>query len=324
MARTDTCTFSGYEHAQHDGESLSNALSFDVEYWHSATLLSDVVDDPTDCVERSVRTVLDLLDRHDVTATFFIVGELAETYPDLVRRIADHGHELGSHGYVHKPITGLTPEEFIDNLEQTKRAIERVADVRPVGYRAPNFSVIRQNSWVFRILESHGFEYDSSVFPRNMTLYGVADAPVRPYHVSFGAPFCSLSDERKRSDLVEFPVSVLDLPLRVPIPGGFYARVFPLPVLKYGIRRLNERGVPANLYFHPWEIEPPASYRDLPTVKKLLSFYGTDRLTEKLEELLVCFDWDSTSAVLETIDLLPARNRSDTRTSRSDRRATEH
>lgn len=323
MVSEDASKADRFEKAQHPNQRTSNALSFDVEYWHSATLLSDVVEDPTDCVEHSVRTVLDLLDNHDVSATFFIVGELAEEYPDLVRRIADGGHEIGCHGYVHRPIKGLTPDEFIENLQQATEIIERITDVRPVGYRAPNFSVNRRNSWVFRILNQYGFEYDSSVFPRNMKMYGIENAPVRPYHVAVAAPFCPSSDEQNRSALVEFPVSVLDLPVRIPIAGGFYVRVLPLPFLKYGIRRLNQRGIPANLYFHPWEIEPPASYGELPRTKKILSFYGTDRITDKLDELLSSFSWDSTESVLETHDFLPESGQSDA-SPQSDRRATGH
>lgn len=274
-----------------ESEQVTNAVSFDLEHWHSATLLSDEVDDPKDRIESSMDSVLDTLRRCDTKATFFVVGEIALEYPEILSRIDDEGHEIASHGYTHTPLFDLTEKEFERELVKSTETIERITGKRPIGFRAPNFSITPETKWAFPILESNGYRYDSSVFPVRTPLYGVSGAPVRPYEVDTLNPFREASNERYRRSLVEYPVSAMDVGFRFPIAGGFYARVTPTWLLKRGIRRLNARSVPANLYFHPWEFNSDVRVDSVPFHKRFISFYGIERLQEKVEELLSTFEF---------------------------------
>lgn len=277
----------------------TNAISFDLEHWHSATLLKPALTDPVDHLTESVKTVLELLDRHGVRATFFVVGEVAADYPGVIDRIADGGHHVASHGHTHTPLHELSPEAFDRELAASAEAIETAAGVRPTGFRAPNFSVDGRTDWAFDVLEANGFHYDSSVFPVRTPMYGVPDAPVEPYPVQPEAPFEAPTQPPYDDDLVEFPLTVAHPTLRVPVAGGFYARVTPLAVLEHSLSRLNDRGVPANLYFHPWELNPAVKTDEPSRYRRYVSFYGIERLEAKLDRLLGSFAFAPVATVLE-------------------------
>ncbi|WP_246310181.1 polysaccharide deacetylase family protein [Halorarum halophilum] len=292
-----------------DSASTTNAISFDVEHWHSATLLSDAVEDPEDRIEESVDVVLDVLRRHDVRATFFVVGEVASEYPDVVRKIADAEHELASHGHTHTPLFELSPDAFERELDRSTTAIERASGIEPVGFRAPNFSVTGRTDWALSILESNGYRYDSSVFPVTTPMYGVSGAPIRPYDVALDDPFHASSAEQSGCGLVEVPLSVLGSRVRLPIAGGFYGRVTPVWLLERGIRRLNRRGIPATLYFHPWEFNPAVRV-DSPSVpKRFVSFVGIEKTARKLDRLLTAFDFGPIRAMVDRRERNPKRDK---------------
>lgn len=281
------------------GAPAPNTLGFDLEHWHSATLLAEAVDDPLDRVEASVEVVLSLLEAHDVEATFFVVGALAEEYPDLLRRIHGAGHELASHGHTHTPLFELTPESFASELRRSAAAIERAVGVEPVGFRAPNFSVTPETDWALEVLAESDYRYDSSVFPVRTPMYGVAGAPLRPYAVPAADPFRTPEDGESVRDLLEVPMSVSGPLARVPIAGGFYARLLPAAVLERAIRRLRRRGRAANLYFHPWEFNEDVVRGDLPLHRRFVSFHGIERLESTLDRLLERFEWEPVAARLD-------------------------
>lgn len=274
--------------------AVENVLSFDVEHWHSATLVRDAVTDPEDHIEDSVEIVLDLLADRDVRATFFVVGEVARTHPDLVARIAAEGHEIGSHGDTHRPLFELTPEEFAAELARSTAAIRDATGTTPVGFRAPNFSVTPRTHWAVEALDATQYRYDSSVFPVRTPMYGVSGAPIRPYPLDPNAPF-----EERGTDgsLVELPLAVFHPRLRLPVAGGFYARLLPTRLLHHGIRSLNARGLPATLYFHPWEFNPAVETAAVPPHKRFVSFTGLSRLREKLATLIESFAFTTAGSV---------------------------
>ncbi|WP_255168972.1 polysaccharide deacetylase family protein [Natrononativus amylolyticus] len=282
-----------------DGErgAVANVLSFDLEHWYTATLIRDAVDDPVDRLEDSVRIVRDLLDAHDVRATFFVVGEVALEYPELIAALADDGHEIASHGHTHTPLFELTPEEFEAELADSAAAIEDAVGSPPKGFRAPNFSITPKTAWAFDVLERSGLEYDSSVFPVRTPMYGVSGAPIRPYHVDVDDPFSEGVDE----GLLEFPLAAFHPTARVPIAGGFYARIMPERFISKGISNLNKCEVPAILYFHPWEFDLSITSTRLPLHKKFVSFYGMGALEQKLESLLATFDFDTLEKQLDVL-----------------------
>jgi len=282
------------------GPSLTNAISFDLEHWHTATLVQEHISNPTNHVVDSVKTVLDLLSRSKTRATFFIVGELASEYPDLIQHIREAGHELGIHGHTHTPLFDLTPDEFTTEVAEAIEAIENATGITPAGFRAPNFSLTEETKWALPILNDSELAYDSSLFPVKTPLYGVAKAPLEPFNVDRFTPF-ELPEETKRAyTLKEFPLSTLVTPVRAPIAGGFYARVAPLRFLTYGITHLNRRGLPANLYFHPWEFNPAVKSPELPLHKRFVSNYGIDSLEAKVEHLLETFNFGTVEATLNS------------------------
>lgn len=288
--------------ASSTGSVQVNALSFDVEHWHEAALLQDSVSDPTDYIHDSVDRVLSILDRHDATATFFVVGELAAQYPALVASIREDGHELGSHGHVHESVSSFTPASFRRTLERSATAIADATGVRPSGFRAPNFSISEPTGWALAELAASDYEYDSSVFPMSTPLYGVAGGPNHPYEVRPDTPFEATPPLRldidAERDLIEVPVAVAGRRLRVPVAGGFYARALPFAVLKRGIHWLNRRGLPATLYFHPWEFNPDVVTSAPRIDKRVVSFYGVDSLAGKLDRLLETFTFSTIEDVL--------------------------
>lgn len=283
-----------------DSQNVPNALTFDLEHWHTATLVRDSVSDPTNKIESSVERVLALLDKHDVTATFFVVGEIAEDYPDLIAQVADEGHELATHGYTHTPLFDLDRETFAAELDRSVAAIEQAADVDIRGFRAPNFSVTPETAWAFDVLSEKGFVYDASVFPVWTPMYGVKGAPVGPYRVDQTAPF-SDQNQRTGDGLLEVPVAVHPR-LKLPVAGGFYARLFRTRLLKWGINALHEKNMPAVLYFHPWEFNPAVSSSEPPIYARFISYHGVHRLTDTLDELLFTYDFNSVESLVDEFD----------------------
>ncbi|WP_248905682.1 polysaccharide deacetylase family protein [Halocatena marina] len=273
---------------------VENVLSFDLEHWYSATLLRDAVTDPTERIEESVEIVLDLLARRGVKATFFVVGEVARDHPELVAQIAADGHEIGSHGHTHRPLFELTREQFSHEIERSTAAIQDATGTMPVGFRAPNFSVTPRTQWAIAVLEASEYQYDSSVFPVRTPMYGVTGAPVRPYSIDPTAPF---EDRPADHALVELPLAVFHPRFKLPVAGGFYARLLPTQLLQRGIRTLNARGLPATIYFHPWEFNPAVKTPSVTAHKRFVSFHGINRLKSKLETLLDTFTFTTAASV---------------------------
>lgn len=276
--------------------TVPNVLSFDLEHWYTATLLREEVSEPVDRIEQSVGTVLDLLRRFETQATFFSVGEVVEDYPELIRAIAEEGHEIASHGHTHTPLFELSPAAFREELELSATAIEDAVGVRPDGFRAPNFSVTPRTRWAFDALEDAGYGYDSSVFPVRTPMYGVQGAPVSPYRVDPRRPF---EDVNETEGLLELPLAVFHPRIRLPTAGGFYARLLPTALLGRGIRNLNRRGIPAMLYFHPWEFNPAVRTDEPPIHKRFISFHGIDRTEETLARLLSSFEFTTSDRLVE-------------------------
>ncbi|MBN1667395.1 MAG: DUF3473 domain-containing protein [Anaerolineales bacterium] len=263
---------------------MLNALTVDLEDWfHGLTRTMFTPEHWSDLparAELATAQLLQLFDQAGVKATFFVLGDLARRSPGLVAQIAEAGHELASHGFLHRLVHQLSPQEFRDDLELARQAIQQATGVTVKGFRAPQFSINQDSTWAFRVLAQAGYQYDSSVFPARSWLYGYAGAPRRPY-----APLAN-------SDLMEYPLATLRLgSIILPAAGGVYTRLLPYPILRGNIRRLNEQGWPAVLYLHPWELD-----LDQPRIpvnpRERLTHYGMRAtLARKLCRLCQDFDW---------------------------------
>lgn len=256
------------------------ALSFDLE--------DELYDDP-EWFGRTSFLILDLLRRHDAKATFFVTGCILEGHPDIIRRIHQDEHELACHGgYGHKNLHDISEDTFREELERSAGIIERVTGLRPMGFRAPFFSLSPGTEWVLRVLVNLGFKYDSSVFPMNVGKYGVSGAPLSPHRLSKeGSP------SKDSCDILEIPVAVYGLgPLRVPIGGGFYFRAMPLVIFDFLVNVVQKQRVPV-LYFHMHDFYHGRPKKSLGMIKKGLVAYGVGGALKKLEALLAGRKCDS-------------------------------
>lgn len=230
------------------GGDIRHILTIDVEDWYLAHLEffgdspSTPDDPPAPSIVSSTRKVLDLLDRTQNTATFFIQGTVAEYYPEVVKDIDSCGHEIASHGYLHRRLQHLTPAEFEQDLRRSLTALQNAGAPAIKGYRAPCFSITRQTLWAFEVIKNCGLQYDSSIFPVRRRLYGIYDWPATPTQNDQG--------------LWEYPPATIRVcGFNLPVAGGGYLRMLPDSFFAVGAhsRRLLS---PAVFYFHPYEFDP--------------------------------------------------------------------
>ena len=231
---------------------MINALTFDIEeYFHAEAFAGVVRPEEWSGLESRVGAatlrLLDILEEVRTSATFFVLGWVAERQPRLVRAIAERGHEVACHGYGHQMITRLSRSQFAEDVRRGKTAVEDAAGAEVIGYRAPTFSVVRETLWSLEVLVEAGFRYDSSIFPIVHDRYGMPDAPRFPHRVAAGPG----------TAIAEFPPSTVNrLRWRFPVAGGGYFRLAPYAVTGWAIRHLNTReGQPAMVYLHPWDID---------------------------------------------------------------------
>ena len=282
---------------------MLNALSIDLEYWYSAELVrkfaAESAEKRLDLIAEMTRPILDLLDGFGVSATFFVLGVVAEEHPEVVEEIYESGHEIGSHAYSHKTLYELGRERFEEEIKLSVELLRGITKEKPVGFRAPSFSVDNSTRWAFEVLERYGFKYDSSVFPIRTRLYGVPNAPVQIYK-PLKEEITKEDPERDEGGIIEFPLTVVKLVGRnIPVSGGFFLRVLPLKILKSALKRVNAKERrPAVIYLHPWEVYAETPRLNLPLSSRFITYYGIGSAKKKLEGLLRCFKFAPMKEVL--------------------------
>ena len=267
-------------------ESIVNAMSVDVEdYFQVSAFENHIPREKWDNFEWRVRAntdrVLDLFSAANVKGTFFMLGCVAERFPELTKRIVAEGHELASHGYAHQRVTELTPESFKQDLLKTKGILEDQGGVRVLGFRAPSYSIGRQNLWALDVLQETGHRYSSSIYPIRHDTYGMPEAPRFRFKV-------------KNSELIEIPVTTVRMAGHsFPCGGGGYFRLMPYPLSRWAIRRVNGKDrQPTVFYFHPWEIDPDQPRQSEINWKSRFRHYvNLGRMEERLVTLLQDFKW---------------------------------
>ena len=282
---------------------MKNALTIDVEDYPTlmARFWFGREQPPTEAVVRNTQSVLDLLEAHHTRATFFVLGEVAAAFPDLIRLIESAGHELGVHGYYHHPVFTQTPDQFRKEVADAKSVLEDRCGHAVRGHRAPAFSIIPQTRWALDILAELGFEYDSSIFPIKGRRYGWPGFPLDIHEMTL--------DGGRR--IIEVPMSTVALlSRRWPVCGGGYLRHFPGWVTRWAMRRvIRER--PAIVYVHPHEMDPTpvaldASAATLMSPRKLRMLHHMQmrrRATvgPKLDRLLKEFDFAPLSEIIAAV-----------------------
>ena len=274
---------------------MINALTIDLEYWWCNEFLTDYLPlDKEVQIEESLNPLLKLLDKYDVRATFFVLGEVAEDYPELVDDIFERGHEIACHAYSHKTLYTLGKEGFEDEIKKSKKILSKY---KPIGFRAPSFSVDNTTGWVFDILEKYGFQYDSSIFPIKTELYGVPNAPLRLYKPSKN----DVAKNDPEGKIIEFPLTVLRFAgMNIPVAGGFYLRTLPLWFLVNAMKKINKER-PAIIYIHPWEIYPKTPRLNVPFKSRFITYNGANTAFKKLESLVKEFNFKPIKEVLDEV-----------------------
>lgn len=277
----------------------ANAMTIDVEDYFHVSNFEHVVDRASwasreSRVEANTDRLLAMFERAGVSATFFVLAWVAERVPQLVRRIADAGHEVASHGYAHRLIYDQTPDEFRNDVRQAKTLLEQTSGQAVHGYRAPSFSVTRKSLWALDVLIDEGYTYDSSIFPVHHDRYGIPDADRHAGIV-----------ERPAGTIVEVPASTVRMGgVNWPIGGGGYFRLLPYAWTRWGIRRVNaHEGAPTVFYLHPWEIDPGQPRLPAPALARYRHYRNLDDTEARLERLLRDFPFGTMRSLIEAVPL---------------------
>ncbi len=276
---------------------IKNILTIDVEDWfHTSALERYVAQEEWDRLPSTlvdnVHFILDFLEAHDTRATFFILGWVAERYPELVKKIDAGGHEIASHGYRHRLIYNLSRETFREYVGRSKKLLEDLVG-RPIqGYRATSFSVVESTLWALDILKEAGFTYDSSISPIHHDIYGIAGYPRFPF-VHYNG-------------LIEIPPSTMRFWGRnFPVGGGGFLRLYPYWLTRKGIESINRSHYPAVIYCHPWELDPHCPRIPQADVRtRVRQYVNLTKTQKRLEGLLANFSFIPIQQYLQTVTFL--------------------
>jgi polysaccharide deacetylase family protein (PEP-CTERM system associated) len=266
----------------------SHFFTVDVEEYFQVRALESVVSrhewsSRSSRLEGSIIQLLQLLDRHQATGTFFVLGWVARHRPEVVRSIAAAGHEIASHGYWHQRVSDLSKTAFREDVRISREALEDLVGAAVLGYRAPNFSIVPGLEWAFDILLEEGYRYDSSLFPIRRRGYGYPNCPRVPHFIA-----------RAGRPLAEFPMATTSI-LRYPVPaaGGGYLRQFPFSIIKRAFREASARGQSATFYIHPWEIDADQPRLAVSPLTKVRHYRGLASTLGRMDQLLSEFSFTS-------------------------------
>lgn len=253
---------------------IKNIFSVDVEEWyHSGYTGTNIPGKYPSRLKEPLNFILKALKQTNSTATFFVLGEIAEKQPRIVKQIIAEGHEIASHGYNHSFVYQLGPKNFESDLQKSKKILEDITQKRVIGYRAPAWSVNHhQTPWFWSVLKKNGFTYSSSLFPRKTFLYGDSKAKRQPHYIN---------------GILEIPPPVFRLfGQRIPFSGGFYFRILPLFLISWFSRFQNIYNLPTVFYIHPRELDPVQPVIKLSLIKKFIHYFGIKKTPKKITRLL--------------------------------------
>lgn len=264
----------------------TNALTCDVEDYFQVSAFENIIsrDDwsSLECrIPQNLDRILEMYDEAGVSGTFFILGWVAERFPEYIRRIADAGHEVASHGMVHSRVWDLSPEQFLEDISKSRKLIEDASGCAVRGFRAASWSFDQRTPWAHELLAEAGYDYSSSIYPAARDHYGIPDAPISPFFV-------------KDLDLLEIPASSTSFfGKNWPAAGGGFFRLLPYAASAFLVKRVQKvSGIPAIFYYHPWELDPRQpriTGIDLKT--RVRQYLNLSRFEGRLARLLREFKW---------------------------------
>lgn len=273
---------------------MRHAFTVDLEDWyHGIPIAAERKASAERRLHIGTDRLLEMLGRHQVRATFFALGPIAIEHPQLLRRISEAGHDIGSHGTSHDLIYEMSPARFREETRASVRTLEDCIGKPVRSYRAAYFSITRRSLWALEVLASEGIRYDSSIFPVRNWRYGIEDYSRKP-----------IVEETAGGPILELPISTRRLFGRnIPTTGGAYFRIYPYALTRANIRASAREGTPVVFYLHPWELDadhPIARFR----ARAMATHYVNLRSTiPKLERMLDEFRFTTLAEVL--IDAFP-------------------
>jgi len=273
-----------------------NLLGIDFEDWYHPQLVKPFVPEnkkiPT--MYQGLDKILELLRKHDVKATFFVVGELLESNPEILDKILDSEHEIGFHTMKHDR---LDSPNFKEKFEDEIKEFDKLTSKKSIGFRAPTFSINKKSSWVIDKLLKNNYRYDSSIIPAKTSLYGIPEAEKSPYKITSE----QLEKNSENGKLIEFPLLVTKiLGKTIPAAGGFYLRALPLKIIKNAIKSYESKNRVSSFYIHSWELTPEYIPKiKLPIKNNFITFYKIEKTFSKMESLFDQFEFTSFNSYLK-------------------------
>ena len=269
-----------------------NLLGIDFEDWYHPTLIQKFVQDEKHepSMFKGLDKILEMLRKNDALATFFVVGELLESNPEIFDKIMENEHEIAFHTMYH---TKIDSPNFKENFRNEIEKFSELTNKKSRGFRAPTFSLNDTSSWIIDSLSEYDYLYDSSVVPAKTDLYGIPNAEIKPYRISSD----SLEKDTTDGKLIEFPLLVTKfLGKKIPAAGGFYLRTLPMRVIKNAIRQYEKQGIPASFYIHSWELTPEHMPKiELPFKENFATYHNINKGYNRMDELLKQFEFTSFS-----------------------------
>jgi polysaccharide deacetylase family protein (PEP-CTERM system associated) len=273
-----------------------NLLGIDFEDWYHPQLVQKYVKNEKHepRMFKGIDKILEMLRRNDTLATFFVVGELLETNPEIFDKITENEHEIAFHTMYH---TRIDSPNFKENFRNEIEKFSKLTNKKSKGFRAPTFSLNETSSWIIDLLSEYDYIYDSSIVPAKTDLYGTPNAEIKPYRISSD----SLENDTIDGKLIEFPLLVTKfLGKKVPAGGGFYLRTLPMRVIKNAIRQYEKQEIPATFYIHSWELTPEFMPKlPLSTKDKFITYHNLQKAFTKTNQLIQEFEFTSFEKFLE-------------------------
>jgi len=237
---------------------------------------------------KGIDKILDMLRKNDTLATFFVVGELLESNPEIFDKIVENEHEIAFHTMYH---TRIDSPDFKQSFPKEIAKFSELTNKKSKGFRAPTFSLNETSSWIIDSLSKFDYIYDSSVVPAKTDLYGLPNAQHGPYRISSD----SLENDTTNGKLIEFPLLVTKfLGKKIPAAGGFYLRTLPMRVIKNAIRQYEKQEIPASFYIHSWELTPEYMPKiELPFKENFVTYHNINKAYNRMDELLKQFKFTS-------------------------------
>ncbi len=284
----------------HSSQPADGTFTVDVEdYFHVSAFASVIKPDDWDqydCrVENSTRQILEIAAKQSTLGTFFVLGWVAERYPQLVSEIRAAGHEIGCHSHWHQLVYDLGPARFRADLIQSRDVLQNILGEPVRLFRAPSFSVTSRSLWALDILVEEGFKTDSSIYPTRHDCYGIPGSPKSPHVI-----------QTSSGPIREFPgMTATVAGMTVPVGGGGYLRLFPWHLTARLLGLIRSAGRPLNVYLHPWEVDVDQPRISASLKSRFRHYQNLSTTAPKLTRMLSQFRLTTMTAVLNQ-SLTPA------------------